>query len=40
MGRKYADRLSTHIKQGELRRNGLPESDQATLIEHFIWNDD
>jgi cyclase len=27
---------TTHIKQGWLRRNGLPESDQATLIEHFI----
>jgi hypothetical protein len=27
---------TTHIKQGELRRNGLPESDQATLTEHFI----
>ena len=31
---------TTHIKQGELRRNGLPESDQATLIEHFIRNGD
>ena len=29
-----------HIKQGELRRNGLPESDQATLIEHFVRNGD
>ena len=28
--------FTTHIKQGWLRRNGLPESDQATLIEHFI----
>jgi hypothetical protein len=27
---------TTHIKQGWLRRNGLPESDQATMIEHFI----
>ena len=27
---------TTHIKQGWLRRNGLPESDRATLIEHFI----
>jgi hypothetical protein len=26
---------TTHIKQGWFRRNGLPESDQATLIEHF-----
>ncbi|MBV9503731.1 MAG: hypothetical protein JO323_01870 [Acidobacteriia bacterium] len=27
---------TTHIKQGWIRRNGLPESDQATLTEHFI----
>lgn len=27
---------TTHIKQGWVRRNGLPESDEATLIEHFI----
>ena len=27
---------TTHIKQGWLRRNGLPESDRATLVEHFI----
>jgi hypothetical protein len=27
---------TTHIKQGELRRNGLPESDEASLTEHFI----
>ena len=27
---------TTHIKQGWLRRNGLPESDRATLTEHFI----
>jgi hypothetical protein len=31
---------TTHIKQGWLRRNGLPESDEATLIEHFIRNGD
>lgn len=27
---------TTHIKQGWVRRNGVPESDQATLVEHFI----
>jgi hypothetical protein len=27
---------TTHIKEGWVRRNGLPESDQATLSEHFI----
>jgi hypothetical protein len=31
---------TTHIKQGWLRRNGLPESDQATLVEHFIRHGD
>jgi hypothetical protein len=27
---------TTHIKQGWVRRNGLPQSDQATLVEHFM----
>lgn len=27
---------TTHIKQGWIRRNGLPLSDEATLTEHFI----
>jgi len=27
---------TTHIKQGWVRRNGLPESDRATLSDHFI----
>lgn len=27
---------TTHMKMGELRRNGLLESDEATLVEHFI----
>ena len=27
---------TTHIKEGWVRRNGLPESDEATLSEHFI----
>jgi hypothetical protein len=31
---------TTHLKQGEVRRNGLPESDRATLVEHFIRNGD
>lgn len=30
---------TTHIKQGWIRRDGLPESDRATLIEHFIRHD-
>ena len=41
-GRFEGDMLTvetTHIKQGWLRRNGLPESDQATLTEHFIRHD-
>jgi hypothetical protein len=38
-GRFEGDMLTvttTHIKQGWVRRNGLPESDKATLSEHFI----
>ena len=31
---------TTHLKPGYLRRNGLPESDQATLIEHFMRHGD
>ena len=27
---------TTHIKQGWIRRNGLPESDQATMVDYFI----
>jgi hypothetical protein len=31
---------TTHLKEGYLRRNGLPRSDRATLTEHFIRNND
>jgi len=31
---------TTHLKQGWLRRNGLPESDQATLTEFFVRHGD
>jgi glyoxylase-like metal-dependent hydrolase (beta-lactamase superfamily II) len=31
---------TTHMKQGWLRRNGTPESDQATLIEYFVRHGD
>jgi hypothetical protein len=31
---------TTHIKQGWIRRNGLPVSDQATLIEHYFRHGD
>lgn len=27
---------TTHLKQGWLRRNGVPESDQTTTVEHFM----
>jgi hypothetical protein len=27
---------TSHLKQGWIRRNGLPESDRATLVERFI----
>ena len=31
---------TTHLKEGWLRRNGVPRSDKATLIEHFIRHGD
>ena len=31
---------TTHIKQGWVRRNGLPESDRATMVDHFIRRGD
>jgi hypothetical protein len=31
---------TTHLKEGWVRRNGLPRSEQATLIEYFMRNDD
>ena len=31
---------TTHLKQGWLRRNGLPESDQATVLEFFVRHGD
>jgi glyoxylase-like metal-dependent hydrolase (beta-lactamase superfamily II) len=31
---------TTHIKQGWIRRNGVPQSDQATMTEHFIRHGD
>jgi glyoxylase-like metal-dependent hydrolase (beta-lactamase superfamily II) len=31
---------TTHLKQGWLRRNGLPESDQATAIEFIVRHGD
>jgi hypothetical protein len=30
----------THLKEGYLRRNGLPRSDKATMTEHWIRNGD
>lgn len=38
-GKWEADTLTvetTHIKPGMIQRNGVPHSDRATLIEHFI----
>jgi glyoxylase-like metal-dependent hydrolase (beta-lactamase superfamily II) len=31
---------TSHLKQGWLRRNGLPESDQATVVEFFVRHGD
>jgi hypothetical protein len=30
----------THLKEGYLRRNGLPRSDKATMTEHWMRNGD
>jgi hypothetical protein len=30
----------THLKEGYVRRNGLPRSDKATVTEHWIRNGD
>ena len=32
--------VTTHLKEGYLRRNGLPRSDKATLPEHWVRNGD
>ena len=31
---------TTHLKQGWIRRNGLPMSDRATMTEYFVRNGD
>ncbi len=31
---------TTHLKEGWVRRNGLPRSDRATLVEYWIRNED
>jgi hypothetical protein len=31
---------TTHLKAGWIRRNGVPRSDEATLVEHWIRHDD
>jgi len=31
---------TTHLKRGWIRANGMPQSDQATLIEHFVRHGD
>ncbi len=42
-GRFVGDALmvnTTHLKQGWLRRNGLPESDQASMVEFIVRHGD
>ena len=42
-GRYDGDMLvveTTHLKQGWIRRNGLPMSDRATMTEYFVRNGD
>jgi hypothetical protein len=31
---------TTHLKEGWIRRNGIPRSDRATVVEHFIRHAD
>ena len=31
---------TTHLKEAWVRRNGLPRSDRATIVEYWIRNDD
>src|SRR5215471_3034577 len=31
---------TTHLKRGWIRANGMPQSDEATLVEHFIRHGD
>ena len=31
---------TTHLKQGWIRRNGLPMSDRATMTEYIVLNGD
>ena len=31
---------TSHIKQGWIKRNGLPQSDMTTMVEHFFRNGD
>jgi len=38
--REYADRNHDHLKRGWIRANGMPQSDEATLVEHFIRHGD
>ena len=43
VGRWEGDMLTikvTHLKEGYLRRNGLPRSDKATVTEHWVRNGD
>jgi hypothetical protein len=30
---------TTHLKEGYIRRNGIPRSDRATVVQHFIRHD-
>ena len=30
---------TTHLKEGWVRRNGLPRSDSATIVEYWIRNE-
>jgi len=32
--------ITTHLKEGQIRRNGVPRSDRSTMIEYFIRHGD
>jgi hypothetical protein len=40
LGRRDADRRTTHVKAGWIQRNGVPASDRAIITEHIVRHGD
>ena len=40
VGGADADRHTTHLKESDVRRNGVPRSERATVAEHWIRHGD